>query len=516
MKKTLLVALASSLLMAPGAFAQSFEDLPSDHWAAQAVQKLVDKGVMTGFPDKTFQGKRNVSRYELAATLNKLLEKIESIDVSKQTQEVKDTVAAMKKDLGAEMAKMKESSDKMREDMKKDGDAMLDKVMKSLSKVKFDGVMKVGTYVENISNIKDKAGADVSEMALRPNFVAKLNIKAPVVEDKLSAGLQLSTGADPYSSANMMGTDGWAKKAFGLNRAYLTWTPNQNWEIGMGKFDSPFHEYESTLDADVGYEGIYVKPQFGLFTATLGAFPIKLDDKQGWLALDKSQFLAAGQLGFNFNWLNLNLGVFSYQNIDATYAKGVNGDSMTLDKDGKPLFGYNVANLGLDFNFKVGVPVAIKINALKNLGKFDNFEFGLPTSGFQKDDAGKTKVDDKGNGVPNSGNTMGLVGGLAIGNVKENRFQLGFDYGMLGSDATIGVFNASPARIGTNSADVKYTNLGTNVTYMKPYLSIGLAENVTLDAFAYMANKLGDNKKTDTTSENPSILSSYLGIGTKF
>ena len=54
--------------------AESFKDVPKDHWAAGAVQKLKDEGVVQGYPDGTFKGNQPVTRYELAAALVRFVE----------------------------------------------------------------------------------------------------------------------------------------------------------------------------------------------------------------------------------------------------------------------------------------------------------------------------------------------------------------------------------------------------------------------------------------------------------
>ncbi|MBI5699939.1 S-layer homology domain-containing protein [Candidatus Saganbacteria bacterium] len=52
-----------------------FGDVPADHWAAPAVYDLVKQGVTSGYPDGTFRGDKNLTRYETAALLSKLSEK---------------------------------------------------------------------------------------------------------------------------------------------------------------------------------------------------------------------------------------------------------------------------------------------------------------------------------------------------------------------------------------------------------------------------------------------------------
>ena len=55
-----------------------FSDVPEDHWAASAVRKLSDEGVLTGYSDSTYRGDRPVTRYELAVALARFAEFIEA------------------------------------------------------------------------------------------------------------------------------------------------------------------------------------------------------------------------------------------------------------------------------------------------------------------------------------------------------------------------------------------------------------------------------------------------------
>ncbi len=80
MKKTLVLLLVCSLtlgMISPAAFAK-VEDVPSDHWAYQAVVTLVDRGYLAVYEDGTFQGSRSVDRYTLAVTVARILEEIET------------------------------------------------------------------------------------------------------------------------------------------------------------------------------------------------------------------------------------------------------------------------------------------------------------------------------------------------------------------------------------------------------------------------------------------------------
>ena len=46
-----------------------YSDLPKDHWAYDFVKKLSDKGYLNGYPDGTFKGDAQMTRYEFAAAL---------------------------------------------------------------------------------------------------------------------------------------------------------------------------------------------------------------------------------------------------------------------------------------------------------------------------------------------------------------------------------------------------------------------------------------------------------------
>jgi hypothetical protein len=82
-KAKLLAGSAATALLAVAsvspAFAQAsgpFADVPTDHWAYQSVDKLQKDGIVIGYPDGTYGGKRAMTRYEFAVAIARLLEKI--------------------------------------------------------------------------------------------------------------------------------------------------------------------------------------------------------------------------------------------------------------------------------------------------------------------------------------------------------------------------------------------------------------------------------------------------------
>ena len=52
-----------------------FVDVPSNHWAYDAVAQLADDGVVVGYGDDTFRGDRNITRYEMAQIIARAMTK---------------------------------------------------------------------------------------------------------------------------------------------------------------------------------------------------------------------------------------------------------------------------------------------------------------------------------------------------------------------------------------------------------------------------------------------------------
>ena len=74
----LLLAGGLTVGLAGSASAQAapFLDTPTNHWAYEAVQDLAKKGIVIGYPDGTYGGKRPMTRYEFAVALDRALRTI--------------------------------------------------------------------------------------------------------------------------------------------------------------------------------------------------------------------------------------------------------------------------------------------------------------------------------------------------------------------------------------------------------------------------------------------------------
>ncbi len=77
------VALSASQAHAQAA---PFLDTPTNHWAYESVQDLAKRGIVIGYPDGTYGGKRPMTRYEFAVAVERALMTIDAMVKAQQGQ----------------------------------------------------------------------------------------------------------------------------------------------------------------------------------------------------------------------------------------------------------------------------------------------------------------------------------------------------------------------------------------------------------------------------------------------
>ena len=76
MKKILAMAAVAALAAGASVYAANpFSDVSTSDWAYQAISDLSDRGMVEGYPDGTFKGEQNITRYELAQIIARLMAK---------------------------------------------------------------------------------------------------------------------------------------------------------------------------------------------------------------------------------------------------------------------------------------------------------------------------------------------------------------------------------------------------------------------------------------------------------
>ncbi len=72
------VVLGSLLIAVGTASATPFADVPSNHWAYQAIASLAADGLIEGYSDAQFKGDRPMSRYEMAVLVARVIAKVQA------------------------------------------------------------------------------------------------------------------------------------------------------------------------------------------------------------------------------------------------------------------------------------------------------------------------------------------------------------------------------------------------------------------------------------------------------
>jgi predicted nucleic acid-binding Zn-ribbon protein len=113
MRKKLVIMLAGLLtVLSMGFGAAQFSDVPAGHWAQEAVEAITARGIIVGFPDGTFRGNENLTRYQAALIIYRLLQQLEAEKgkgptteaVTAMTEEEKAALQNAIQELAAELA----------------------------------------------------------------------------------------------------------------------------------------------------------------------------------------------------------------------------------------------------------------------------------------------------------------------------------------------------------------------------------------------------------------------------
>ena len=209
MKKTLVSALTTALVIgaASTTFAASnpFSDVPADHWAYDAVTQLAADGVIEGYGDSTFQGNKNITRYEMAQMVAKAMAKT---DVSAADKALIDKLAAEFSDelnnLGVRVSNLEKHSDM----------------------VKWNGKLR---YTYSSKRVEDEAKDDSKDKTNKDELLFRLEPTAEVNDHwNVKARVDAKTYMDSDSGQN-------DSDEVKLKRAYAEGN-YKNFSTQLGKF----------------------------------------------------------------------------------------------------------------------------------------------------------------------------------------------------------------------------------------------------------------------------------------
>lgn len=325
MKKAVVSALTTALVV--GAFSTTFastnpfSDVPSDHWAIDAVEQLAQDGVIEGYGDTTFRGDQHITRYEMAQMIAK---------------------AMAKKDVNA--------ADK----------ATLDKLAAEFA----DELNNLGVRVSNLEkhadNVKWTGVGRYDYKSVRPDKQKHVNTNEALFRLEPSAEVNNNWSANARLEATQDLKEDSAGSDVSLKRIWAQ-GDYHNWQAKLGKFGSTVN---NTMILDDEISGAALKFKSGDVSAQVEAGRLSDDNLTSSLV---GGFGTTNYQGVALGYDKDGLGVkATYQNFDL----GKDDDHKGIWSVGaKYAFDKNVSVSGEYAKSNVDVPAAVEKASRDDLKK---------------------------------------------------------------------------------------------------------------------------------------------------
>ena len=239
MKKILALAAVAALTAGVSAYAANpFSDVSTDDWAYQAVSDLSDQGVVEGYPDGTFKGERNMTRYELAQIIARLMAKEDQLNAEQQA--TLDKLAGEYADELANLGVRVSNLEKKVGNLYWSGDARMRYRDIEHGKSVFDGRMRI--------NVKGQVNENTSingRLTYNMNFKDN-NKDSGVYMDTLNANHQFGDfGVTLGRYANNFGNEGGWRfgDSHNFDGAELSYAKGAfDAKVGFGQFNTTYSE----------------------------------------------------------------------------------------------------------------------------------------------------------------------------------------------------------------------------------------------------------------------------------
>lgn len=172
-------------------------DVNQNHWAYEALRDLVEKyDVIEGYPDHTFRGERNATRWELAAALNALIKSVgrdlARLGAEKADKSDLETLARLQDEFKNELAALQARTEALesRASAIEAKNAEQDQRLSLLERTQLHGDASIGVLADmNRAGTRDalsgnNSGRDGIRDAISAIGRLRLTMDVPVKEDK--------------------------------------------------------------------------------------------------------------------------------------------------------------------------------------------------------------------------------------------------------------------------------------------------------------------------------------------
>ena len=274
MKKILALAAVAALTAGVSAYAANpFSDVTPSDWAYQAVVDLSEQGVVEGYPDGTFKGERNITRYEMAQIIARMLAKEDQLNAEQRA--TLDKLAGEYADELANLGVRVSNLEKKVGNLYWSGDARMrykDNSVKDAHDT-WDGRMRI-----NVKGQVNDTTTINGRLTYNMNF--KDNKKdSGVYMDVLNAKHQFGDFAVTLGRyANNFGNEyGWRfGDSHDFDGAELSYAKNAfDARVGFGQFNTDYATLKNDID---GQDAFYAKAGYDFGFAKLGADYLKFQN----------------------------------------------------------------------------------------------------------------------------------------------------------------------------------------------------------------------------------------------
>ena len=197
---------ATAVLGVTTAFAANpFSDVTPDSWAYQAVSQLANAGIVNGYPDGTFKGQNNITRYEMAQMVAKAMANQDRANAEQQAMinRLADEFSNELNNLGVRVARLEDRVG----NVKVTGDARLRYRDAEHAKSKFDARARVqfnakvndrtdavvrltsGNFELGNSTTEGNANATIDRAYVNHKFGERVSLKAGRFGQVIGGGL---------------------------------------------------------------------------------------------------------------------------------------------------------------------------------------------------------------------------------------------------------------------------------------------------------------------------------------
>lgn len=179
--KRVILTIFLILVLSCSVFSASFSDVPASHWAYDAVKKLASSGIISGYSDGTFKGKKNLSRYEIAVIVARVLDEIkaEQAVLSNEIESVKNSI----KNESGEMVNKKEVNKILKSIINKNtgktiSDKQADEIRNTIQSLTYEfksELKEVKTNYEQLASKINKMDQEITRLKAEPKYNVKIH-----------------------------------------------------------------------------------------------------------------------------------------------------------------------------------------------------------------------------------------------------------------------------------------------------------------------------------------------------